>query len=352
MQNKLTYNCNVLDDGTFVTSADLSLKDTSGLNKSSFHFILNQREIKVDSFSQRENEMNFVFQISDDLAILKFDPSKFVNAKEYPNIILKIDGKPSTNFEQEFVDDPYIKDFNHFNYTNGVNQLSYYKYERYSDKKRPLVIFLHGSGERGYSNKLPLLGNDVPKTFHDYIQQHEESVLLVPQATWSPELNGWFRRDVRSTLINLIKDTIKSDNIDPNRVYLAGLSNGGAGTWHFAEQHPNLFAAIIPCCGYIYNDDKEFIEASGKGRYMKPTESEAVKLKDMPVWAFHASDDPTVNSEGTIKTISLLKKIGNNKVRETIYDKGVVTPNAHASWKLAYNTPELLPWLFSQSKKG
>ena len=98
--------------------------------------------------------------------------------------------------------------------------MSYYMYSSgNTKKKRPLIIFLHGSGERGFVNKLPLLGNGVPKEIYKYVKEKEDAVILVPQATWAPELNGWFRENVRNSLYSLIETVAINEHIDMQRIY-------------------------------------------------------------------------------------------------------------------------------------
>lgn len=351
MLTKVIYNCEIINSGNYVTSADIFMPKGQKLLTSRLSFSSNNTTIPVSAIVEKDNQLHVDFKVASGLAILKFDAKKFVNEYDYPQIVLTVDGESPLQYEVEFKEDPYLKDFDSHIFQQGAGRISYYQYEKGSAKSsRPLVIFLHGSGERGFNNRMPLLGNDVPKTIHDFIHQNEDAVLLVPQASWSTELNGWFRPEIRATLLSLIKAKIEQENIDVTRVYLLGLSNGGAATWHFAENYPELFTAIVPCCGYIYNENKKFVQTAAQGRYMQPEKTEAQALKHMPIWAFHAHDDHTVNVQGTIETTQMVKDYGNQNVNVTIYDDGQVAPNPHASWELAFDTPELLPWLFAQKK--
>lgn len=109
-----------------------------------------------------------------------------------------VDSKINVSFKK----DSFINDFKKDILQTSDIQLSYSLYSKGDKKnKRPLVIFLHRSGERGLMNDLPLLGNDVPKTIHDYVNKNDDAVILVPQATWAPELNGWFRLEFRQALL-------------------------------------------------------------------------------------------------------------------------------------------------------
>lgn len=123
-----------------------------------------------------------------------------------------------------------------------------------------------------------------------------------------------------------MKEASDSYSIDKNRVYLTGLSLGGFDTWIFAQQHPELFAAIVPICG-------------------GGIPSKAWRIKDIPVWAFHGAKDDVVPVEETEKMVRALENI-KGIVRCTIY------PEAnHGCWTEAYNEKELFNWLLAQKKK-
>ena len=345
----------VINQGEYITSADVLLPEFRELDGNEINFKVKNKKVKVKSFSQFGNTLHVKFGVQKELSTLTFDVNDFVNNFELPEVDIFISEYPGANYDITYNEDPYIKQFITKTFQHKGSQVSYYMYSSgNTKKKRPLIIFLHGSGERGFVNKLPLLGNGVPKEIYKYVKEKEDAVILVPQATWAPELNGWFRENVRNSLYSLIETVAIKEHIDMQRIYLTGVSNGGAATWYFAQKHPDVFAAIIPCCGYIFNDNKEFIIEDGHGRYMAPKKEEAKRLDKMPIWAFHSIDDPTVNVKGTIETIDMVRKYSDVKdnVKETIYEKGIVTPNAHASWERAFTTKEVLPWLFSQSKEG
>lgn len=342
----IDYQRTVLKDGDFVTEA--IIRDTD-LGKDAVTFTVNNKEIPVKSVSKDNDELRVQFEENPLLATIQFG-SNFQDRLILPQIVAHIDGN-DLPIQTRFVEDPTIKQFKTKFFQNKDTSLSYYLYSTdRKENKRPLVIFMHGSGERGYGDRYPLYGCDIPKLIAEYTQKHEDAVVIAPEATWAKELNGWFRPNIRQALMDLINFTVKDENIDTDRIYMIGLSNGGAATWHFAEQHPNLFAAIAPCCGYIFNDGKYFLTAEGKGRYMEPTAEEAKALVNMPIWAFHAADDNVVNADGTRHTVAAVREAGNTMVKETIYDPGMCGDAPHGSWKLMAHEPELLPWLFSQHK--
>lgn len=350
MKLNVTYQEEVNDNGTFIISATVSGNTDLKLLASKITFENKGKEISIAETKIGTQAIEFSFKPNFDLAVLNFDRDKFINNISLPEILLKVKNKhPQINVV--YNEDPFIKDFAKRIIQTDKIQLSYSIYSSgNSDKKRPLVLFLHGSGERGFNNQMPLYGNDVPKTLYEYAKNKENAVILVPQASWAPTLNGWFRKDYRVALFELLKKVEKEYNVDAKRIYLSGLSNGASTTWYMGAKHADVFAALVPCSGYVYDDGKEAFGDQGKGRYMRTTEEEAKELAKLPIWAFHAEDDPTVGILGTKEAKKMIEKVGGTKLKTTIYPKGTVTPNPHASWALAYDTPELLPWLFSQHK--
>jgi predicted peptidase len=113
--------------------------------------------------------------------------------------------------------------------------------------------------------------------------------------------------------------------VDPDRVYLTGLSMGGYGTWSLAAAHPERFAAIVPICG-------------------GGNPADAAKLASLPVWVFHGAKDPTVPLERSKEMVEAIKSAGGNP-RFTIYPEA-----GHDSWTETYNNPELYQWLLEQKK--
>ena len=114
--------------------------------------------------------------------------------------------------------------------------------------------------------------------------------------------------------------------IDPDRVYLTGLSMGGYGTWQYGAKHIDTFAALIPICG------------GGK-------RSDAPALATKPIWAFHGADDTTVPPGMSRQMVDLVKKAGGT-IKYTEYPKA-----GHNSWDAAYNDPKAIRWLLEHSNK-
>jgi len=191
--------------------------------------------------------------------------------------------------------------------------------EGYSKNKPgwPLILFLHGAGERGSDlNKVKVHG--PPKIVEK--QKDFPFIVVSPQC---PEDDWW--TDKTEVLINLLDDIVARYNVDTERVYLTGLSMGGYGSWALAAEYPKRFAAVAPICG-------------GGNRIM------AFRLKDMPVWAFHGAKDNVVPLKQSEEMVDAIKARGGD-ARLTVY------PNAgHDSWTETYNNKELYDWFLKHRK--
>lgn len=186
-------------------------------------------------------------------------------------------------------------------------------------EKFPLIIFLHGSGERG--GDLEAVKNHSPFTYQNLIQS--PVAILAPQC---PE-NVWWNT---TALYELIKNITTKYNIDKSRIYLTGLSMGGWGTWKLAEEHPEMFAAIAPVCGPV---DRTMIY-----------EEESGKLATMPIHIYHGALDDIVPPIQAIEMYQTLKKINKN------IDLTIFPNDNHNSWDSTYSNPEFYKWLLSQVK--
>ncbi len=196
-------------------------------------------------------------------------------------------------------------------------------YDAKAGQRRPLMLFLHGAGERGTNVqrvgihgplKLVKQGKDLPFII--------VAPLCPEQQTWSNE-----------PLLKLLDHVTEQFAVDPKRVYLTGLSMGGYGTWRLGVAHPEKFAAIVPICG-----GGSLIDILLGGR-------ERRGLKSLPVWAFHGAKDNVVPPGESERMVNALKNIGVKEVKLTIY------PDAtHDSWTETYNNPELYEWLLKHSR--
>ncbi len=184
------------------------------------------------------------------------------------------------------------------------------------EKRWPLILFLHGAGERG-SDVSRVKRNGLPRLLEK--KKDFPFVVVSPQ---SPTL-GW---DVEA-LNALLDDVLSKYRVDRDRVYLTGLSMGGYGTWALAAAHPERFAAIVPICG-------------------GGNPAAARRLKGLPVWVFHGAKDPVVPLARSEEMVRALKDAGNDQVKLTVYPEA-----GHDSWTETYNNPQLYEW-FLQHKRG
>lgn len=213
-------------------------------------------------------------------------------------------------------------------------------------KSYPLVVFLHGGGERGDDNEKTLTANQGGTVWAKPEEQAKHPCfVLVPQAhnvwdggfgvTRGPDnqinLSNIFTYATDLTTAQGVLDTVLAQypGIDRKRLYLTGVSQGGIGTWNWNSAKPDLFAAMVPVCG-------------------AGDPSLAPVLVKKPIWAFHAADDPIIPVKLDRADISALWAVGGNP-RYTEYAPGTyIFPIAHFSWVLAYQNAEMREWLFQQ----
>ncbi|MCL2560409.1 MAG: hypothetical protein FWE07_07960 [Turicibacter sp.] len=283
-----------------------------------------------------------------DLHTFRFNVEKFLN--EFCPMDFEIVYR-GVKADVEVQDLPWVADFADETFTPEESEaLKYRLYDSGSKEKRPLVIFIHGTGERGVDNLLPMMANDCVPTIYEYAKEVEDALILVPQAPWDLQIGAWSFPQIRVSLENLVKEIIAEYPVDQKRVYVSGLSNGASATWNLLKYMPEYFAAGVPICGYMPAENPLPRDLSKAPFYGAPVAEDVAKIKDIPVWVFHAEDDPLVAAKAAKELVDALQEAGNPDARYTEYPAGEVTPNPHASWEPAYNDGELLPWLFSKRK--
>lgn len=198
-------------------------------------------------------------------------------------------------------------------------------YKEDQDKRWPLMLFLHGSGERG-TNLARVAVHGPPKIVKT--KKDFPFILVSPQCpngtTWSDE-----------ALLALLDEIQEKYRVDENRVYLTGLSMGGYGTWSLGLKNPDRFAAIAPICG-----------GGSTLSILLPDQGKQAALKHLPVWAFHGGKDPVVPLRESEGMIEALKKAGNQETKLTVY------PDAgHDSWTETYDNPELYDWFLQHARE-
>ncbi len=202
-------------------------------------------------------------------------------------------------------------------------------------KKVPLILFLHGAGERGDDNASQLKHGAKDLSDAKRRQQYP-CYIVVPQCPkelkwsevdWSKEASAQPEQPSQSmqSIKELLDEMVETAGVDKNRIYITGLSMGGYGTWDAIGRYPDFFAAAIPICG---GGDPKMVS----------------KFSKLPIWCFHGSADTVVKPIRSREMVDALKKVG-SPIQYTEY-AGV----GHDSWSATYSNPELYTWLFAQQK--
>jgi predicted peptidase len=206
-------------------------------------------------------------------------------------------------------------------------------------RRPPVIVFLHGSGERGSDG-----AKQTQVGIGPYIRAHQDdfpAIVVFPQAPDETEWGG------NASLVFATLDAATREfHGDPDRTYLTGLSMGGYGTWEMALRAPGRFAAMVPDCGGLLHPRRPSMGVSGLEGTSNPYVVVAGRLKDTPVWQFHGAKDDAVSPEYSRLMDVALQAAGARDARLTIF------PDAnHNSWDPEYSqTPELWPWLFAQKR--
>jgi predicted peptidase len=203
-------------------------------------------------------------------------------------------------------------------------------------KTYPLVLFLHGAGERGADNSAQLKHGVLP-LLEGAHKLGESCFMIAPQCPadlwWAPINRETMRLSapdqpnaLLDAVLALVEEVKKNQPIDPQRFYVTGLSMGGYATWDLLGRVPERIAAAVPICG---GGDPAL----------------AGKFKDIPVWAFHGEADAVVPVRTTRDMIAAMEKAG-GKPKSTFYPEV-----NHDSWTRTYQDPELIRWMFAQRSR-
>lgn len=201
----------------------------------------------------------------------------------------------------------------------------YYPKNLMPERKIPLVLFLHGAGERGNDNAKQLV-HGVTQLLQFSINNNEPAYIIAPQCPLNKE---WYKQ-MLSVALAIVSNKIDNLPVDTNRLYVTGLSMGGHGTWDALIRAPHLWAAGIPICGKVKDLD--------------PAVAAAEIDKHTPIWVFHGDNDTTVSVWSSINMVKALREVGAD-VHYTEYP-GV----GHDSWTRTYNNKRVLQWFFAQRK--
>lgn len=229
----------------------------------------------------------------------------------------------------------------------------------------PLVIALHGSGERGVDNQKQIAFHNLATIWVDSINQEEHPCFVI--APQCPENNRWVDTDWKqdefnfdstqisnelATVINLIDSLVSKYPIDNRRIYLTGLSMGGYGSWYLLINNPQRFAAAIIMNG---SADPQM----------------ACAIKDVPIWNFHGDQDLAVPVEGSRNMINAISNCGedvllisdpnNNafwnsedKIKRILSSKHIYTEykdKGHVIWAESYDNWYVREWMFTKKIK-
>lgn len=192
----------------------------------------------------------------------------------------------------------------------------------------PLVIFLHGSGERG--DDLDKVRKWGPLRQIDRGQAPDallNAIIVTPQC---PNRSWWAGDNMLKALDGLLDETVSQYDVDKSRIYLTGLSMGGYGTWAWAGSRRDTFAAIVPICG-------------GGSRW----HGESVGRAKLPVWCFHGDNDPAVP---LAESVAMMQQVWDAGHRGTDARLTVYPNTAHNSWAATYSDPAMWEWLFSHRR--
>jgi predicted peptidase len=251
-------------------------------------------------------------------------------------------------------------------------------YKKEKNKEWPVILFLHGNGERGngkdeldyvlihgplyeawiqkknlpfiiISPQLPIFGKDQE---YEYLKNRDVNSIPKRLLVGTPKRNtdfaldypmrvsheeaplnyelpdrGWEERI--EDVILILDKVIQKYDVDTNRIYLTGLSYGGYGVWYIASQYPNIFAAIAPVVGW------------GHPEFMEP-----IAKHQIPVWAFAGGRDLSVKKDYFFEGLNKLEELGHYDIRFTIHED-----MGHDTWKRVYSGKDLYDWLLDHEKK-
>jgi predicted peptidase len=206
----------------------------------------------------------------------------------------------------------------------GVTVQASYRYRFYEPAEltladapdRPIVIFLHGIGERG-DDLQRLERHGLPKLVA--AGQNFPFLIVSPQC---PGTDYWSEAP---GLPEFVAAAVERHRADPARVYLTGMSMGGFGVWSLAQRHPDRYAAILPICG------------GGEVRW-------APRLRDVAAWVFHGAKDEIVPATRSVQMVEAIRTAG-GRPRFTLYPEA-----GHDSWTETYANSEICPWLLSHRR--
>ena len=209
-----------------------------------------------------------------------------------------------------------------------------YRYQVYvpssmrNSRNAPVLLFLHGIGQRGEGGLVPSAGGQIG--FVKFYLEQLQAIVVLPQCRKD---QYWHDAELEKMTIAVLDQTVAEFGGDPQRLYLLGVSMGGYGAWHMAAQYPGKFAAVVPICGGSPLRSADRFDAIAR------------KVRQTPVWVFHGAEDRVVPVSESRNMVAALKAVNGN-VRYNEYP-GV----GHNVWLNVLGERELLPWMLNQRLK-
>lgn len=205
----------------------------------------------------------------------------------------------------------------------------------------PVVLFLHGSGERGRDGRRQTQAGLGPQ-----LRQQTSTfpaLVVLPQ---TPEGQEWSGKNNRIALAAL-DAAIAEFGADPQRQYLTGMSMGGYGSWNLALDNPQRFAAIVPVCGAVQapRATRSTLLVEDVAHQADPFAAIAQRLKQVPIWIFHGALDDVVPPDDDRKLYAAFQQAGAKDARYTEYPEG-----NHNAWDATYADAAMWAWLWEQKR--
>lgn len=362
--SSVVANTYIGDAGTMVESFDIAVDDISKydrLQASDFDitgnyngYPLNEAgEIVQNDYTNDGIELSF----KDQMIHMKVESFRYPGGNLAP-FAVKSSTYPELSFTKENVtkvNTRTVDDFKSSSFTASDGTTLPYRFkETSSTEPQPLVVWLHGGGEFGTDNTKQLTENRGATVWTESGQ--DTSVLAVQY----PQNYGWaiYNNPVELSQMQayftlqyeLIQQLVDEGKVDPQRIYLVGVSSGGGGALRFMMQYPDLFAGSIVIAA------KDAV-ADYKGS-VEPFKQALQSLTNVPIWLIHAENDPTTDSRTTKLTYQVLTELGSTQVKETLYSdewmkkQHLYDKMLHWSWVPALNNAEIIDWLFEQSRSN
>ncbi|MCC7144336.1 MAG: prolyl oligopeptidase family serine peptidase [Candidatus Eisenbacteria bacterium] len=210
----------------------------------------------------------------------------------------------------------------------------------------PVILALHGSGERGSDGLRPTLVGLAPAIRANPARW--PALVVFPQCPADQAWNG----PAAAIALNSLDQTMRDFHCDPDRVYLTGLSMGGNGAWFLAYRDPERYAALAPICGWVLHrsspglpDGELVVHDARHGTAADSLAFLARRLQRLPTWIFHGEEDPVVNVEHSRQAHLALGRLGADVHYSELPGIG------HGAWDPAYASGGFIEWLFTQRRR-